>query len=252
MSGHSKWSTIKHKKGVQDAKRGKLFSRLIKEITVAARIGGGDVNANPRLRAAVQKAKDNNVPQDNITRAIKRGTGELPGAQYEEITYEGYGPGGVALLIETTTDNSNRTVSELRHILSKYGGNLGSTGCVAWQFERQGLITIPQNAIDEDTLLSIVLDAGALDMSTSLDQYEIITTPEDLNKVKSVLSEKNIEISSAEIVMYPKNNVKVELDTARQLLKLIEAIEDHDDVQNLWTNSDMSLEVMKALEEDVQ
>ncbi|HEX8949065.1 MAG TPA: YebC/PmpR family DNA-binding transcriptional regulator [Dissulfurispiraceae bacterium] len=242
MSGHSKWSQIKHKKAHTDAKRGKAFTKIVKEISVAARAGGGDPDGNPRLRTAIEKAKEANMPSDNIKKAIMKGTGELPGATYEESTYEGYGPGGAAVLIETLTDNKNRTVSEVRHILSKHGGNLGEAGCVAWMFEKKGYILVEKPKADEDTLMSLVLDAGAEDMRNDPkeDNYEIITLPEGLDAVKEAVAEGGIPVALAEITMLPKSYVPLEGNTSEQMVRLIDALEDNDDVQNVYSNFDIS------------
>lgn len=246
MAGHSKWAQIKHKKAATDAKRGKLFTKIVKEITVAARLGGGDPEGNPRLRTAIEKAKEVNMPSENIKRAIMKGTGELPGTTYEEVIYEGYGPGGVAVLIETLTDNKNRTVSEIRHIMSKNGGSLGEAGCVSWMFSKKGYILVEKSKIDEDTLMSIVLDAGAEDMKNDPkeENYEIIVAPENLNKVKKAIEENNIQVALAEITMLPKSYVPVEGNAAEQMVKLIDVLEDHDDVQNVYANFDISEEVI--------
>lgn len=246
MAGHSKWAQIKHKKAATDAKRGKLFTKIVKEITVAARLGGGDPEGNPRLRTAIEKAKEVNMPAENIKRAIMKGTGELPGTTYEEVIYEGYGPGGVAVLIETLTDNKNRTVSEIRHIMSKNGGSLGEAGCVSWMFSKKGYILVEKTKVDEDTLMSIVLDAGAEDMKNDPkeENYEIIVAPENLNSVKKAIEEKNIPVALAEITMLPKSYVPVEGNTAEQMVKLIDILEDHDDVQNVYANFDISEEAI--------
>ncbi len=239
MSGHSKWHTIKHKKGAADAKRGKLFTKLIKEITVAARTGGGDLDANARLRKAVTDAKAGNMPNDTIDRAIKRGTGELEGVNYDEITYEGYGPGGVAMLIESMTDNRNRTVAEIRHLFSKNGGNLGEAGSVAWMFDKKGYIVVDKSAKPEDELLDIVLEAGADDMQDDGDSYEILTAPENYEAVNDALKNAGIEMQASEISRIPQNYIKLEGTDAAQMLKLYEAIDDHDDVQKLYANFDI-------------
>lgn len=246
MAGHSKWAQIKHKKAATDAKRGKLFTKIVKEITVAARLGGGDPEGNPRLRTAIEKAKEVNMPAENIKRAIMKGTGELPGTTYEEVIYEGYGPGGVAVLIETLTDNKNRTVSEIRHIMSKNGGSLGEAGCVSWMFSKKGYILVEKTKVDEDTLMSIVLDAGAEDMKNDPkeDNYEIIVAPENLSSVKSAIEENNIPVTLAEITMLPKSYVPVEGSTAEQMIKLIDILEDHDDVQNVYANFDIPEEAI--------
>jgi len=245
MSGHSKWSTIKRKKARSDAQRGKIFTKLIKEITVAARMGGRDENANPALRTAIAAAKSANMPASNIERAIKKGTGELPGIVYENITYEGYGPGGTALMIEVLTDNKNRTVADMRHILSKHNGNLGESGCVSWIFEKKGIIQIDSNKISEDELLELVLESGADDMRREDDMFEIITQPGSFERVKAVLNEHNIEVDSAEITMHPKNTVKVAEKEAEQLLKLMDALEDHEDVNNIYSNFDIDNEMLQ-------
>jgi YebC/PmpR family DNA-binding regulatory protein len=244
MSGHSKWSSIKHKKAARDAKRGKLFTKLIKEITIAARLGGGDLNANPRLRTAVTTAKTQSMPNDNIDRAIKKGTGELGGAQLEQVTYEGYGPGGVAIIIDVLSDNRNRVVAELRFILSRHGGNLGEAGCVAWMFKKRGVITIEKNAADEDKLLELALDAGADDVVTDDDGYQVMTPLENFGAVRDAIEKAKIPIGSAEVMMVPENSVKVTGHTATQVLKLMEELEDHDDVQGVAANFDISEEEM--------
>jgi YebC/PmpR family DNA-binding regulatory protein len=244
MSGHSKWSTIKHKKAAQDAKRGAIFTKIIKELTVSARLGGSDVDANPRLRTAVLKAKAVNMPQDTIQRAIMKGTGELPGVSYEEITYEGYGPGGVAMIVTALTDNRNRTVAEIRKIFSKNGGNLGEAGCVAWMFQKKGLIVVDQEKIDEDELLAIALDAGAEDVRPSEAIYEVVTSVEEFEPVKQAILAKGVEPTSSEISLIPQTTVRLEGNQARQLLKLMEELEDHDDVQNVYANFDIPDEVM--------
>lgn len=250
MSGHSKWAQIKHKKASADAKRGKVFTTIVKEISVAARLGGGDLSGNPRLRTAIEKAKEVNMPSDNIKRAIMKGTGELPGVSYEETVYEGYGPGGVAILIEILTDNKNRTSSEIRHIMSKNGGNLGEAGCVSWMFEKKGYIIIEKTKIDEDTLMSVALDAGTEDMRNDPkeDNYEIITMPENMNNVKATIEASGIPVSLAEITMLPKSYVTLDKKQAEQMIRLIEALEDHYDVQNVYTNFDVSDEVIAKVE----
>ncbi len=242
MSGHSKWSQIKHKKANTDAKKGKAFTKIVKEISVAARAGGGDPDGNPRLRLAIEKAKEANMPSDNIKKAIMKGTGELPGATYEESVYEGYGPGGAALLIEVLTDNKNRTVSEIRHILSKHGGNLGEAGCVSWMFEKKGYILVEKSKADEDTLMSLVLDAGAEDMKNDPkeDNYEIITEPENLNAVKEAVTGGGIPVSLAETTMLPKNYVPLEGSASEHMIRLIDTLEDNDDVQNVYSNFDIT------------
>ena len=240
MSGHSKWHTIKHKKGALDAKRGKLFTKLIKEITVAARTGGGDTDANARLRKAVLDAKAGNMPNDTIDRAIKRGTGELEGVNYEEIVYEGYGPGGVAVMIDAMTDNRNRTVAEIRHMFSKNGGNLASTGAVGWIFEKKGYIVVEKSAKPEDEMFEIVTEAGAEDLRDDEDNYEIITAPDNFDTVLEAVKKAGIEPQVAEVEMIPKEYKKLEGNEAKQMLKLMEALEDHDDVQKVSANFDIS------------
>jgi YebC/PmpR family DNA-binding regulatory protein len=245
MSGHSKWATIKHKKGALDAKRGKIFTRLIKEISMAAR-GGGDPDGNPRLRTAILAAKAENMPQDNIKRAIQRGTGELPGALYEEITFEGYGPGGVALLVETSTDNRNRTVSEVRHAFSKNGGNLGSEGSVRFMFSKKGLIAVPKENADEEKLMTLVLENGGDDLNDEGDTWEILTDPGAYHAVLDAIRAAKIETSHSEITMIASTYTKLEGAAANQMIRLIESLEDHDDVQNVYSNFDMDA---KQLEE---
>jgi YebC/PmpR family DNA-binding regulatory protein len=240
MSGHSKWSTIKRKKGKADAERGRMFTRLIKEITVAAREGGSDPEANPRLRSAVAAAKAANMPQDNIKRGILKGTGELPGVSYESVTYEGYGPGGVALFLEVMTDNKNRAVADIRHILSKYGGNLGANGCVAWMFDKKGVVTVDLGEADEDVLLEAALEAGAEDMNTDSGAFEIRMDPALLDDVRQAIEDKGIEIASAEVTMLPQNTTRIESESdAGALLKMLEALEEHEDIQKVYTNFDM-------------
>jgi len=248
MSGHSKWNTIKRKKAKTDAQRGKVFTKHIKEITIAARSGGGDEAANPALRTAIAAAKAVNMPAANIERAIKRGTGELPGVVYETITYEGYGPGGTALMIEVTTENKNRTVADIRHILSKHNGNLGESGCVAWIFDKKGIIEIDSNKISEEKLLELVLESGADDMRKQGNMFEIVTQPASFENVKSVLDQNSIELDSAELTLHPKNSVKVTEKEAEQLLKLMDALEDHDDVENIFSNFDIDDEILQKLE----
>ncbi len=249
MSGHSKWSQIKHKKANTDAKKGKSFTKIVKEISVAARTGGGDPDGNPRLRTAIEKAKEVNMPSDNIKKAIMKGTGELPGATYEENVYEGYGPGGAALLIETLSDNKNRTVSEIRHILSKNGGSLGEAGCVAWMFEKKGYLLVEKSKADEDTLLSLVLDAGAEDMinDPKEDNYEIKASPENLNAVKEAIVRGGLPVHVAEITMLPKSYVPLEGSTSDQMVRLLDALEDNEDVQNVYSNFDISDEAVGSV-----
>jgi YebC/PmpR family DNA-binding regulatory protein len=246
MSGHSKWHSIKHKKGALDAKRGKLFTKLIKEITVAARSGGGDLAGNARLRKAVSDAKGANMPNDTIDRAIRRGTGEEEGVHYEEITYEGYGPRGVALMVESMTDNRNRTVAEIRHIFSKNGGNLGESGSVGWMFEKKGYIVIGKSAKPEEELFDLAIEAGADDLRDDEDNFEIITAPENFESVLAAIKGASIEPQVAEIEMVPQNYIKLEGQDARQMLKLMEALEDHDDVQKVSANFDISEADMAA------
>jgi YebC/PmpR family DNA-binding regulatory protein len=239
MSGHSKWSTIKHKKGAADAKRGRLFTKLIKEITMSAKVGGGAVESNPRLRSAVQAAKKASMPSDNIDKAIKRGTGELEGVTYEEVTYEGYGPGGAAILIEAMTDNKNRTTSEIRHLLTKYGGNMASAGAVAFQFSKKGVIAVEKRAAKEDVLMELALESGAEDFKTEdADVFEIVTDPASFDSVKAAVEAKNISIQTAEIQMVPQSTIEVG-DKAPALLKLLDMVEDNDDVQKVWSNGDI-------------
>ena len=246
MSGHSKWHTIKHKKGAADAKRGKIFTRLIKELTVAARNGGGDPNMNPRLRTIIAEAKANNMPRENIERAVRRGTGEEPGVQYDEVTYEAYGPGGVALLIETLTDNKNRTVGEIRHLLSKHAGNLAAENSVAWMFTRKGEIIVEKGTIDEDKLLSAALDAGADDLNDDGSVWQIVCAPEQFEAVRDAIKALGLEPASAQIAMIPQNYVKLTGKDAQQMLKLMEVIEEHDDVQHVWANFDVEEKEIEA------
>ncbi len=247
MSGHSKWSTIKHKKGATDAKRGKIFTKVIKEITVAARIGGGDVDGNPRLRLAVQKAKEVNMPQENVTRAIKKGTGELEGVQYQEISYEGYGPGGVAIFMEVMTDNKNRTIGELRAVLDKNGGNMGENGCVAWIFEKKGIITIMISEKDEEELLELVMDAGGDDLQTVDDYYEITTSVESFESVRKAIENSGLKVQSAQLTRIPQNTVNVEEKNCKSLLRLMDMLEDHDDIQKVYSNFDITDELMSIM-----
>jgi YebC/PmpR family DNA-binding regulatory protein len=239
MSGHSKWSTIKRKKGKADLERGKAFSKVTKEITVAARTGGGDENSNLNLRQAIEKAKSINMPSANIDKAVKKGTGELPGTVYEETVYEGYGPGGAAVLIEGYTDNKNRTVAEIRHLFSKFGGNLGENGCVAWMFEKKGVIIVENWEKSEEELLDMVLESGGQDLNLDERTYEIITKAEDLEHVRSYFNENGVKHESAEVTMIPKNLTKVEGKYSDSVIKLMEALEDHDDVQNVYSNFDI-------------
>jgi len=248
MSGHSKWSTIKRKKGAIDSKRGKIFTKLIKEITLAARLGGGDIEGNSRLRSAVMAAKEENMPKDNIDRAIKKGTGELGGgAAYEEVTYEGYGPAGVAVIVEVMTDNKNRTVAEIRHIFSKHGGNLGENGCVAWMFDKKGSIVFDKKAVSEDALMESVLEAGADDVRDQETEWEVITDPLAFEAVKRAIDQRGWKYLEARVGMIPQNTIKLESGKAEQMLKLMEKLEDNDDVQNVYANFDISDEVMEKL-----
>jgi len=247
MSGHSKWASIKHKKAKVDAQRGRVFTKLIREMTVAARVGGGDLGGNPRLRTAVLAAKAVNMPADNIERAIKKGTGELEGVTYEEITYEGYGPGGVAILVEVLTDNKNRTVGEIRKAFSRHGGNLGEAGCVAFLFEKKGSIQVDAAKVDEDRLMTIALDAGAEDMQREEGIFAITTVPKDFEKVRDKIVKSGIQPLTAEITKLPKNTVKLEGKHAEQMLRLMEELEEHDDVQHVYANFDIPEEIMAAL-----
>ncbi len=247
MSGHNKWSSIKHKKGAADAKRGKVFTKVIREITVAARMGGGDPNGNPRLRAAVALAKSENMPKDNIDRAIKKGTGELEGVSYEEMSYEGYGPGGVAVLVDCLTDNKNRTVADVKHLFERYGGSLGEPGCVSYLFEKKGLIIIEKDKVDEDALLDLALEAGAEDVKEEDTEFNVLTDAADFEAVKKAVDDADIPNTFAEITMIPQNTVDVEGKKAQQILNLIEALDDVDDVSKVYANFDISDEVIEAL-----
>ncbi len=248
MSGHSKWSTIKRKKGANDAKRGKIFTKLIKEITVAAKMGGGDPDGNPRLRSAITAAKAENMPKDNIERAIKKGTGDLDGAVYEEILYEGYGPGGVAVLVETMTDNKNRTVADIRHYFAKSNGNLGESGCVAWMFDKRGVIVVDAEGVDEEELMDLAIEAGAEDVVEEETTFQILTAPEDFSEVVDSLEKSGLKMAEASISMVPKNTVEVtEEKPARALIKLLDNLEDHDDVQKVHANFDIPDEIMEQL-----
>ncbi len=249
MSGHSKWASIKHKKAATDAKRGKLFTKLIKELTVAAREGGGDPDANPRLRLAVQRAKDANMPKDNIEKAIKKGTGELPGVIYESMVYEGYGPSGVAILVDVLTDNKNRAAAEVRSIFTKRNGNMAGAGSVAWQFKQKGLIIVSKDKSEEDKLMNIILENGAEDMQTEEDTYEISTQPKEFEAVKKAIESSGIEINSAEITMVPDSTVNIsDKGVAQQVLGLINALEDNDDVQNVYANFDIPDNILSEIE----
>jgi YebC/PmpR family DNA-binding regulatory protein len=247
MSGHSKWSSIKHKKGAADAKRGKIFTKLIREITVAARFGGGDPNGNPRLRAAIAAAKAENMPKENIERGIKKGTGEIEGVSYEEASYEGYGPGGVAVLVDCLTDNKNRTVADVKHLFERYGGSLGEPGCVAYVFEKKGLIVIEKDKVEEDQLLDLALEAGAEDVKEEEAEFEVITNVSDFESVKKAIDDAGLPYTLAEITMIPKNTVEVEGKKAQQILNLMQGLEDIDDVSHVYVNFDMPDEVMEAL-----
>lgn len=248
MSGHSKWATIKRKKGATDAKRGQLFTKLIKEITVAARMGGGDPTGNPRLRKAIETARANSMPMDNITRGIKKGTGELEGVSYEEMLYEGYGPAGVAVIIESLTDNKNRTVAEIRNIFSKKGGNMGESGSVAWMFHKKGLIAFDKSSVAEDKLMEIGLDAGAEDIKDSDDIWEVITSPHDFDTIKDKLTKAGLTATSSDITMIPQNTVPINnVDEASKLLQLIEALEENDDVQKVHANFDIPSDILEKI-----
>ncbi len=247
MSGHSKWSTIKRKKGAADAKRGKLFSKIIKEIMVAARMGGGDPNANPRLRSAISAAKTENMPKDNIERAIKKGTGELEGIHYEDLIYEGYGPGGVAMMLEVLTDNKNRTVADVRHVFSKYNGSLGEAGCVSWMFDKKGLILVDKGGVDEDRLIEVALDAGAVDVKDTGKDFEVTTGPSDFEAVKKAVEETGFKSTYAEVTMIPQSTVRLSGKEAEQMLRLMEGLEDSDDVQKVYANFDIADEEMERL-----
>ncbi len=249
MAGHSKWANIKHRKGAEDAKRGKIFTKLTKEIIVAARMGGGDPNANPRLRAAIQSAKSNNLPKDKVERAIKKGTGELEGVNYEETNYEGYGPGGAAVLVESMTDNKNRAVSEIRHIFSKHGGKLGENGCVDWMFDKKGWIAVNKSNTDEETLMTVALDAGAEDIR-EVDQhnYEIIAPPDAFENVKAALTEAEIPYENDEVTMLPQSYINLAGKEAEQMYRLMDALDDNDDVQKVYTNADIPEEVIAEMQ----
>ncbi len=247
MSGHSKWSTIKHKKALKDERRGRMFTKLIKDLTIAARIGGSDFNANPRLRTAVAAAKAASMPNDTIDRAIKKGAGELEGVHYEEITYEGHGPGGVAIMLQVLTDNKNRTVSEIRHFFAKHGGSLGSPNSVAWMFTKKGIITVDKSQAEEDQLLELALDAGAEDVSAGDDLFEVVTSPEDFEAVREALEKGGVTLASAEVTMVPQNTVALSGKEAEQTLKLLDTLQEHDDVQSVSANLDIPEEEMERL-----
>ncbi|HDD35480.1 MAG TPA: YebC/PmpR family DNA-binding transcriptional regulator [Candidatus Desulfofervidus auxilii] len=247
MAGHSKWAQIKRKKAAMDAKRGKIFTKLIREIMTAARIGGGDPNKNPRLRAAIEAAKTENMPKENIERAIKKGTGELEGINYEEVIYEGYGPGGIAVMISALTDNKNRTVSEIRYLFSKFGGNLGETGCVSWMFEKKGVIAFDKDKIDEEKLMEVAIEAGAEDVRNEEDEYEVITAPEDFEKVRKAFEDVHLKYERAEVTLVCQNTIKItDRQQAERILRFMEALEEHDDVQKVHTNFDIPEEIMEA------
>lgn len=247
MSGHSKWSTIKHKKGKEDARRGKIFTKLIKEITIAARMGGGDPNGNPRLRSAILAAKAENMPKENIERAVKKGTGELPGVAYEEATFEGYGPGGVAVLVEILSDNRKRTVADIRHIFAKNAGNLGEAGCVSWMFDKRGLIVFEKDKVDEEKLMNLAVEAGAQDVRETDKEFEVITEPAAFEPIKKQLEEIHLNPSYAEISMVPQSTVRLVGKEAQQMLRLMESLEDSDDVQHVYANFDIPDEEMEQL-----
>jgi len=247
MSGHSKWATIKHKKAATDAKRGRVFTKVIREISIAARVGGGDPTSNPRLRTAIAAAKNENMPNDNIERAVQRGTGQLEGEQYEEVNFEGYGPGGVGMLVQVVTANRNRVVSELRHLMSRHGGNLAEAGAVGWMFHRKGQIVVPKEQASEDQLLSIVLDAGAEDLRDDGSAWEILTPPEAFEPVRDALVKAGMTPSSAEVAWVPQNYIKLTGAAAQQMVKLVEALEEHDDVQHVFANFDIDEKELQAV-----
>ena len=249
MSGHSKWASIKHKKAHTDAKRGKVFTKIVKEIATAAKLGGGDPEGNPRLRTAIDNAKEVNMPHDNVKKAIMKGTGELPGVSYEEYLYEGYGPAGVAVMVEVMTDNKNRTVPEIRHIMSKSGGSLGESGCVSWIFEKKGYILVSKTKTSEDVVMTVALDAGAEDMKNDPEEenFEIITTPEDFAAVKEAIEKAGLPVDSAEVTMLPKTYVVLDAKAAEQMVRLIDALEDNDDVQNVYANFDIPDDVAEKI-----
>ncbi len=247
MSGHSKWATTKHKKAAIDSKRGKIFTKVIKEITVAARVGGGDPDGNARLRTVIQKAKEANMPADNIKKAIQKGTGELPGVNYEEAVFEGYGTGGIAILVSIMTDNRNRTVPEIRHMFSKHGGNMGEAGCVSWMFDKKGYIVVEGGKVDEEKLMSLIVEAGAEDMRRDGDNFEVITAPGDLENVKKTIEDGGITVALSEVTMLPQNYMELDDRSAMQVLKLIEALEDNDDVQNVYSNLNVRDEVLEKI-----
>jgi len=247
MSGHSKWSTIKHKKGAADAKRGKIFTKLIKEITVAARMGGGDPEGNPRLRTAISAARAENMPKENIERGIKKGTGELEGVSYEEASYDGYGPGGAAVLVDCLTDNKNRSVADIKHLFERYGGNLGEPGCVTWIFEQRGLVVFEKDKVDEEQLIDLALEAGAEDVKEEETEFEVVTAPSDFETVKKAIDDAGLPYTLAEVTKIPKNMVKIEGKKAQQMINLMQALEDHDDVSHVYANFDIADDVMEAM-----
>jgi YebC/PmpR family DNA-binding regulatory protein len=249
MAGHSKWAQIKHKKAHADVKKGKLFTKIVKEIATAARLGGGDPAGNPRLRLAIEKAKAMNMPQDNVRKAIMKGTGELPGVSYEEYTYEGYGPGGVAVMMQVLTDNKNRTLPEIRHVMTKHGGSIGETGCVSWMFQQKGYLLVNKEAVSEDAVMHVVLESGAEDMKNDPEEvhYEIITSPEDFNTVKEAVQKAGLPVASAEITQLPQNYIVLDENSAEQMIKLIETLEEHDDVQNVYANFDIPDSIAEAV-----
>ncbi|HBF34938.1 TPA: YebC/PmpR family DNA-binding transcriptional regulator [Candidatus Sumerlaeota bacterium] len=247
MSGHSKWATIKHKKGALDAKRGQLFTRIIREITIAAKMGGSDVDSNPRLRLAVQQAKDGNMPKDNIDRAVKKGAGELEGVSYEDVTYEGYGPGGVAIIVQASTDNKNRTAAEVRHIFSKYGGNMGEVGCVGWMFKKKGEIVIPAEGLEEDAVMEMALDAGAEDVDNEGEVFIVTTDWQEMLTIRETLEKKGLKIESAKFEMIAENTVKLDEQRATSLFKLINAMEECDDVNDVAANQEVDDEIMEKI-----
>jgi YebC/PmpR family DNA-binding regulatory protein len=238
MSGHSRWSTIKHKKAATDARRGKIFTKILREISIATRLGGGDPTANPRLRAAIAEARANNLPYDNVDRAIKKGTGEIEGAAYEEFSYEGYGPGGIAILVEGVTDNRNRTAQDVRHLFTRYGGNLGETNCVAWMFDRRGYFAVDKSVLDEEKFMDLALELGAEDLATEGESYELFTALEDFHRVQEELERRGVTAAVKELAMIPQTSLEVPADKLGQALRLLEALEDHDDVQKVWANLD--------------
>ncbi len=247
MSGHSKWSSIKHKKGAADAKRGKIFTKLIKEITVAARMGGGDPEGNPRLRTAIAAAKAENMPKENIERGVKKGTGELEGVSYEEASYDGYGPGGAAVLVDCLTDNKNRSVADIKHIFERHGGNLGEPGCVTWIFDQRGLIVLEKDKVDEEQLIDLALEAGAEDVKEEETEFEVVTAPSDFEAVRKAIEDAGFPYTLAEVTKIPKNTVKIEGKKAQQMINLMQAIEDHDDVSHVYSNFDIADDVMEAM-----